>query len=425
MARPPLLRNGGEYGDAIAGTSLFTSATPAEPAKLCFNLLLLFVISLYAIPAQLFPALAAWHPAQVIAISALALLVLEKTTLRQSFVLVWPEGYLLLAFAGAAVLSTFSAFWPLRAYEASLDLIRIVIAYFLIVNTVVTEKRLRAFVAAMVVGGLFPALGTLNSYIHGDLVEGRAHWIGIFGNPNELAYILVMLVPLAAVLASRAGYPMRIMLWTAISLYVAAIYLTFSRGSLIGLFGVVALFAIRQRGAFLKVVIGLLLAGGLAFGMASWTRSYGVSNINQDYTFQQRIATVKAGVAMFAAHPLVGVGINCAIVAFPLYAADDFKSKGALVIHNTIVQALSETGVLGFVPFVLLIACGLYHARQVATRNGGLEPAGRRRAAGLEISLWGAMICGLSGGFLLSWFPYVVVGLISSTRQIAGAASSE
>src|SRR5213593_1814266 len=399
--------------------SFLKRETQAEPAKICFNLLLLFVVSLYAIPAQLFPALEVLHPAQGIAISALVLLVLEKMMLRQSFVLVWPEGYLLLAFVGAAVLSTISAFWPLRAYEASLDLTRIVMAYFLIVNTVVSEKRLRAFMMAMVVGGLFPALGTLNGYIHGDLVVGRAHWIGIFGNPNELAYILVMLVPLAAVLAGRARYPMRIMLWTAICLYVAAIYLTFSRGSLMGLLGVVAMLVIRQRGVLLKVAMGLLLAGGLAFGAVSWTRSDGLRNIAQDYTFQQRIATVKAGVAMFAAHPLVGVGINCALVAFPLYAPDDFKSKGALVIHNTIVQALSETGVLGFFPFVLLLACAVYHARHVAFSEA-LEPAGRRMAAGLEISLWGAMICGLSGGFLLSWFPYLVIGLIASTRQMAG-----
>jgi O-antigen ligase len=419
------VEDGEEYGEGTAGTSSFyTSETPAEPAKLCFKLLLLFVMCLYALPAQLFPALEALHPAQVIAIAALLLLVLEKLTTRQSFALVWPEGYLLLAFVGAAGLSTFSAFWPLRAYEASLDLVRIVIAYVLIVNTVVTEKRLRAFLLAMVVGGLFPAVGTLNGYIHGDLIEGRAHWIGIFGNPNELAYILVMLVPLAAVLAGSARFPVKIMLWAAISLYVAAIYVTFSRGSLMGLLGVAALLTIRQKGVLLKVAMGLLLAGGLAFGAASWTRSNGVSDIKQDYTFQQRIATVKAGLSMFAAHPIVGVGINCAVVAFPLYAPADFKSKGALVIHNTIIQALSETGVLGFVPFILLIAFGLYHARKSAS-SGSLQPLGRRIASGLEISMWGAIICGLSGGFLLSWFPYLVVGLISSTRQIAGAAAYE
>jgi len=96
---------------------------------------------------------------------------------------------------------------------------------------------------------------------------------------------------------------------------------------------------------------------------------------------------------MFAAHPIVGVGINCAVVAFPLYAPPEFKSK-ALVIHNTIMQALSETGVLGFVPFMLLIAFALYHARKCRVAKG-LKPLGRRIASGLEISLWGAMICGL------------------------------
>jgi len=396
--------------------------TGAKPGKLCFGLLLLFVMFLYAIPAQLFPALAAFHPAQIIAVSALVLLVIEKMTLHQSFVLIWPEGYLLLAFVSAAVLSTFSAFWPLRAYEAGVDLLRILLAYLLIVNTVVTEKRLRAVLMAMIVGGLFPAVGTLNGYLHGDLVEGRAHWIGIFGNSNELAYILVMLVPLAAVLSGQARFSLRVLFWAAIALYVAAVYLTLSRGALIGLVGVMILLAIRQRGLILKLAMGVLLLGGLAFTAANWTRSDGASN--QGYTFQQRIATIKAGWAMFSAHPLLGVGIDCAIVAFPLYAPDAFKAKGALVIHNTIVQALSETGVLGFVPFALLIACGLYHARQVG-RSDGLSPSGRRMAVGLEVSLWGAMICGLSGGFLLSWFPYLVVGLIASTRQIAGAVSNE
>jgi O-antigen ligase len=394
----------------------------ARPGRLCFGLLLVFITSLYAIPAQMFPALGALHPAQVVAVSALVLLVFEKMTLHQSFVLIWPEGYLLLAFVGASVLSTFSAFWPLRAYEAAIDLLRILVAYLLIVNTVVTERRLRAFLVAMIIGGLFPAIGTLNGYLHGDLVEGRAHWIGIFGNSNELAYILVMLVPLAAVLSGQSRFSLRILLWAAIALYVAATYLTLSRGALMGLVGVMILLAIRQRGLILKIAMGALLIGGLAFTAANWTRSDGATN--QGYTFQQRIATIRAGVAMFSAHPLLGVGINCAIVAFPLYAPDDFKAKGALVIHNTIVQALSETGVLGFIPFAFLILCGLYHARQVQ-RSGRLTPDGQRMAVGLEVSLWGAMICGLSGGFLLSWFPYLVVGLIASTRQIAGAVANE
>ena len=162
----------------------------------------------------------------------------------------------------------------------------------------------------------------------------------------------------------------------------------------------------------------------------SWTRSDGLTNINQDYTFHQRIATVKAGLAMFAAHPIVGVGINCALVAFPLYAPPEFKalgSKGALVIHSTIVAgAQRNQGILGgsFPSCSLIICATVSYARQISLSEG-LQPLGRRLAVGLEISLWGAMICGLSGGFVLSWFPYLVIGLIASARQIASVTPSE
>ncbi len=393
-----------------------------ESARLCFKLLLLFVVSLYALPGQLIPGLDALHPTQAIAVAALALLVVEKAVRRESFALVWPEGYLLLAFVGAAGLSTFSAFWPLRAYEASLDLVRVLIVYLLIVNTVTTGKRLRAFQLAMVIGGLFPAIGTISGYLRGELIEGRGHWIGIFGNPNELGYVLVMVVPLAVVLSSGARYFMRLALWISIAVYVTAVYLTFSRGALLGLFGVLLLLAIRQRGVLPKVVMGLVLAGGLMFLAASWVRSDG--SANQEYTYQQRIATIRAGVAMFTAHPLLGVGINCAIVAYPIYAPEGYRAGVSLVIHNTMVQALGETGILGFVPFVLLIVCSLYHSGKLVF-SSALQPAERRMAVGLQVSLWGAAICGLSGGFLLSWFPYLIVGLIAATRQMTASAVSK
>jgi hypothetical protein len=40
--------------------------------------------------------------------------------------------------------------------------------------------------------------------------------------------------------------------------------------------------------------------------------------------------------------------------------------------------------------------------------------------AGLEIALWGFVVCGLSGGYLLTWFPYILLGLASSAKRIQG-----
>ena len=61
----------------------------------------------------------------------------------------------------------------------------------------------------MVIGGLFPALGTLRNYLAGNLYEGRAAWIGIFANPNEVAYALVILVPLAGFYLGHASRVVR------------------------------------------------------------------------------------------------------------------------------------------------------------------------------------------------------------------------
>jgi O-antigen ligase len=106
------------------------------------------------------------------------------------------------------------------------------------------------------------------------------------------------------------------------------------------------------------------------------------------------------------------------VIAWPLYAPEGLYTRGALVTHNTFVQALGETGAIGFIPFVLFIGIGLYHARKLAleSRGAGLANLG----AGIEIAIWGFVICGMSGGYVLTWFPYILLGLAASARQIRG-----
>ena len=119
---------------------------------------------------------------------------------------------------------------------------------------------------------------------------------------------------------------------------------------------------------------------------------------------------------MFADHPLLGVGLGCSVIAWPLYAPKDLYSRGALVTHNTVIQPLGETGVFGFVAFVSFVGFGIYYARKLA-----LDASRRSLAnlgAGLEIAVWGFVVCGLSGGYVLTWFPYILVGMVSSAARI-------
>jgi O-antigen ligase len=156
-----------------------------------------------------------------------------------------------------------------------------------------------------------------------------------------------------------------------------------------------------------------------------WSRSQGFSGLSADSSFQQRIETIRTGLEMFADRPLLGVGIGCSIVAWPLYASSDVLFRGALVNHNTFIQALSETGILGFLLFALLLAASLHHARKLAA-SGRAQGDGRiaRMGAALEASLLGFMACGLAGGYVVSWFPYLILGLIGSATLLAKSVAS-
>jgi O-antigen ligase len=235
----------------------------------------------------------------------------------------------------------------------------------------------------LVVGGLFPAAGALRNYLHGNLVDGRAAWVGIFANPNDLAYSLVILLPLALFLATDLRPMQRLALMGIAMVYIAAIFVTFSRGGAVGLVAVIAFYAWRKKNVLLQGLVLLLLVAGVMLAGRFWTRGEDFSHLNGDNSFQQRWATSAAGLAMFADHPLLGVGLGCSVIAWPLYAPEDLYTRTALVTHNTFIEPLAETGIAGFLPFILFVGFGLYYARKLAleSSHNGLANVG----AGLEI----------------------------------------
>jgi O-antigen ligase len=232
-----------------------------------------------------------------------------------------------------------------------------------------------------------------------------------------LAYSLVILMPLAAFLATGLRPLPRLALASISMVYVAAIFVTFSRGGAVGLVAVIGLYAWRKKSVWLQGLMVVLLAAGLILAGRFWTRSEDFSHLNGDVSFRQRWATSQAGLAMFVDHPLLGVGLGCSVIAWPLYAPEDLYTRTALVTHNTFIEPLAETGIAGFLPFILFVGFGIYYARKLALGSSGQGLASL--GAGLEISLWGFVVCGLSGPYALSWFPYILVGMVSAARRIA------
>jgi O-antigen ligase len=163
------------------------------------------------------------------------------------------------------------------------------------------------------------------------------------------------------------------------------------------------------------------LIGALFFVGMYWNRKQDFNNIGSDTTYNQRLATIKAGLKMFEAHPLLGVGAGCSIVAYPLYVPSDAHCgcQLQLVIHNTPVQTLSELGLAGFLPFMAFIGLSVFHAWRM--QKGPLASY----ATGLELALWGFIVCGMSGGYSYTWWPFILIGLIVAMRHIADSKAME
>lgn len=391
-----------------------TAASSGSP-KIAFAILILFLLVLYSNVAIAFPQLAELRPALVVGMASLLMLMVELGKTRQSFRLSMPQGILLIAFLGACFVSSFTAFWPRYAFEETLDVAKIVVIYIVIENTVTSVGRFRTILTTMVLGGLFPAIGTLHHYAYGILRQGRATWIGVFANANEDAYSLVILIPIALALAVESGWWMRLVYGGVIATYLVAIFVTYSRGGLLGMLAVLAFAGWKQKSLMLR---GLMLAGLAALPVVVglyWQRGEGFSDIRSDTTVNQRIATMRAGIRMFEASPLLGIGPACSLFAYPIYVSpeENCGCEQQLVVHNTFVQVLSEVGILGFVPFMSFLGISLLQVRQM--QKGVL---GTYNAA-IEVALWGFMVCSLSGGFTYTWWPYILIALAMTAKQVS------
>lgn len=389
---------------------------------MAFKLLLFFLLFLYSNIAVAYKGLEDYRPAATVAVAAILMMLVELGQARRKFHLMWPQGLLLVAFLALAFVSSFDAMWARLAFDQTSDLAKIVLIYILIENTVITERRVHTVFLTMVACALFPAIGTIYNYVSGILIEGsRGAWIGIFGNPNETAYGLLILLPLAFTVASKSGFATRMFVGTVVALSLIAIFLTFSRGGLVGLFAVAGLAGWRQKSLAIRALTVLGLIGALFLGGLYWNRNQGFKDISKDTTFNQRIATIQAGIRMFEAHPLLGVGPGCSIVAYPLYvpAESHCGCQLQLVVHNSFFQVLGELGLPGFTVFTLLLGVSLWDAWRL--QKGPLAPYARA----LEFALWGYVVCSLSGGFTYSWWPYILIALVVATKHISTSQRSD
>ncbi|MDO8621782.1 MAG: O-antigen ligase family protein [bacterium] len=231
----------------------------------------------------------------------------------------------------------------------------------IVVNT--PRRLFTTFRLLFIVGIAAAAMGVWSLLFPSEPgVFRRAVPIAIFGttplgtNHNLIAEVLVSVIPIGIVLAAFAHERLR--RWYVVGTVVLALVtlLTFSRNGWLTLAveGTVLLVAVaRDRGmswrrmttfAAPAIAIAVLAVG--VFSMSAIARS---SNIN-------RIRLTEIALEQFQEHPIIGAGVGTFIEAVSRdrwYVGDFGRPQEA---HGLIQKLLAETGALGLITFVALLA---------------------------------------------------------------------
>lgn len=236
----------------------------------------------------------------------------------------------------------------------------VVLFVFLFYRLMDSSERIRRMLFVYCIGIAVYGLSILTK---GTLMEGRIAF-GTMFDPNDIAFYMISFITfnLLFITGDNSGL-VRLISLTSIMLGLLIIVKTGSRGGFIALTAVLSFFLLNRSTAFKisvlrKGMLVLLAIISLQFADLDMKRFRTIMDYKDDYNStseEGRIAIWKSGMKMMATHPLAGVGLN----SFPEGLGREKEARGLdsakwQAAHNSLVQIGAETGIFGFILFLIL-----------------------------------------------------------------------
>ncbi len=192
--------------------------------------------------------------------------------------------------------------------------------------------------------------------------------VGMTFDANDLAMVLVAILPLVVVLFIMASTRYKMLYGFVIAIMLYAIVLTGSRGGFLGLIAVAGylLFVrlptqggeLHSRFSFKKIILVFSAVTALAVFSSDeyWNRIATIFNPSEDYNMtseQGRLAIWGDGIELITQYPY-GVGVGAFSAAQGMISGGRYQSA-----HNTLIQVGAELGILGLFVFVWLYLCSI------------------------------------------------------------------
>ena len=319
-----------------------------------FVLTVVFVIVTIISPEQFGPEWATYHVMAYVGITAVLFSLpslFRNTHLRSSI-----QTFLLLGFLLAIALSEAANGWFGGIFASWMTFLPSAAVFFAIVGNVTTVRRLKIVTLAVAASCLVVVVEALCGYyggFRGDTFVlqqnlssaglslgpiGRLRGAGFLSDPNDLAQILIMALPLMYIAWRRGrGTANYLLVLVPSALLLWAVYLTHSRGALIALAAVVLVATQKKLGRAASV--GLTLALILAMFALNFTGGRAIGPTDG----ADRLEAWSVGLQLFKSAPLFGTGFG------------NFTEFSDITAHNSLVLCLAELGLIGSTIWLALL----------------------------------------------------------------------
>jgi O-Antigen ligase len=388
--------------------------------------LILFTILLYLRPNELLP-IGTFPIVKILTIGTLAIFFVERFG-QGGPLSVMPRPFrYLLALAALTVLSIPFGLDPSASLDSFIDLfLKILLIFLLMINVVTTFRRLRLMIEVIVLSATFVAVLTLFNYVQGkNLVEEfRATGAlgGIFGNPNDLALAMNMLLPFAVALVLSRPNPFSKLLYSVCAALLAgSSVVTYSRAGFLTMTIAGGFFLVKLSRRY-PAAWGVGGVAAVALFVSSPGRFFTMfapadSNAVLTGSAMERWGLLKRSIEVAGANPvrwLFGVGMN------------NFHtvSNRELVSHNAYLEVFNEVGLPALCFYILFLVSVLRITALIIKHYG--RARGYRQVWLMAIAIHTSLVAYAVGSFFASvafyWYVYYPAAFAVCLQQLLAHA---
>ena len=406
--------NGNQATAEVTGRR--ASVKMADPTRNAFFWLLVFFVVYCARPEDYVPIVRYFPLAKITAILAMWGLFTALGKTKRTYKDVPKEGKLLLILIGLFYLGGFlSPVWKGGAIRHTIDFSKVYVAWVLTFLLITSFDRLRRiiYIQAVSVAGIC-AISIIKGHDHPRL-EGVIG--GIYSNPNDLAFAIVLSLPFALAFLVTSRSPFKKALWVVgMLIMLAALFLTASRAGFINLVisGAVTMWHFGVRGKRPGLIAGVALASILLMATAGGKLYDRFEALSGDSTteqsaygsYQARMNLMKRALEGIVNYPIFGIGAG----NFVSYSPDWHE------VHMTYLQICVEGGIPALILYLMFFYRGFKNLRTMRKAKN-LDEHTVLFVGALHGSLIGFIVGALFAPEAYQFFPYFAVAFTSTLLQ--------